>query len=58
MSRDERNVNDEIHGDIHIPPAVHAILDTAGVQRLGQLVQLGAAKETCKLSIFHLLNYS
>lgn len=48
MSQDERNINDEIHGSIPIPPAVHAILDTVPVQRLGSLHQLGCASLTCQ----------
>jgi HD superfamily phosphohydrolase len=49
MSRDERNVNDEIHDWFPIPPAIHAILDTVAVQRLGSLMQLGVARMTCEL---------
>ena len=52
MSQDERNVNDEIHGSILIPPAVHAILDTVPVQRLGSLHQLGCAFYACKCYVF------
>lgn len=51
MSQDERHVNDEYHGSIYLPPAIHAILDTPAVQRLGLLVQLGVANFTCKFLV-------
>jgi len=42
-SRDERECNDVVHGDVSMPPAVHAVLDTPPVQRLRNLLQLGCA---------------
>lgn len=43
MTKDIREVNDVVHTDIKIPPAVQRILDTPPVQRLNNLTQLGVS---------------
>ena len=41
-----RKCNDEVHGEVTIPPAVQIVLDSPAVQRLANLKQLGCAFNT------------
>jgi HD superfamily phosphohydrolase len=43
---EQRKCNDEVHGEVTIPPAVQIVLDSPAVQRLANLKQLGCAFNT------------
>lgn len=46
MKTETRKCNDEVHGEVTIPPAVQVVLDSPAVQRLANLKQLGCAFNT------------
>ncbi|KAK1738372.1 deoxynucleoside triphosphate triphosphohydrolase [Skeletonema marinoi] len=46
MKNETRKCNDEVHGEVTIPPAVQIVLDSPAVQRLANLKQLGCAFNT------------